>query len=55
VFVPAEIVAANVEAMGFGEVHEGVGLGEVETVLLGVGGAPLHLVFGDKDRALIYD
>ncbi|MGC1615347.1 MAG: hypothetical protein WA736_11730, partial [Candidatus Acidiferrum sp.] len=52
-FVPAEIVAAGEEAMGFGEVHEEIGLGEIETVLCGMRGAPFHLVFGDEDGALV--
>jgi len=53
VFVPAEIVTAGGDVMGFGEVHEEIGLGEVEAILLGMRGAPFHLVFGDQDRALV--
>jgi hypothetical protein len=51
--VPAEIVAADRDVMGFGEVHEEIGLGEIEAVLLRMGGAPLHGVFGDEDGALV--
>jgi len=54
-FVPAEIVAAGGNVMGFGEVHEEIGLGEVEAALFGMSGAPFHLVFGDEDRALVDD
>ena len=53
VLVPAEIVAAGGDVMGFGEVHEEIGLGEIEAVLFGMCGAPLHLVFGDQDGALV--
>jgi hypothetical protein len=53
VLVPAEIVAAGGEVVGFGEVHEVVGLGEVEATLFGVRGVPLHLIFGDQDGALV--
>ena len=47
VLVPAEIVAAGGDVVGFGEVHEEIGLREIEAVLFGMCGAPLHLVFGD--------
>ena len=53
VFVPAEIVAAGGDVMGFGEVHKEIGLGEIEAVLIRMRGAPLHLVFGDEDGALV--
>jgi hypothetical protein len=53
VFVPAEIVAAQGDVMGFGEIHEKIGLREIEAVLFGMSGAPLHLVFGDEDGALV--
>ena len=51
--MPAEIVAAGGDVMGFGEVHEEIGLGEIEAVLFGMSGAPFHLVFGDQDGALV--
>src|SRR5580658_6085758 len=47
VFVPAEIVAARGDVLGFGEVHEEIGLSEIEAILFRMGGAPFHLVFGD--------
>jgi len=51
--VPAEIVAAGGNVVRFGEVHEEIGLGEIEAVLIGMRGAPLHLIFGDEHGALI--
>ena len=53
VLVPAEIVAAGGEVLGFGKVHEEIGLQKIETVLFGMRGAPFHLVFGDQDGTLI--
>ncbi len=53
VLVPAEIVAAGGDALGCGEVHEEIGLCEIEAVLFGVRAAPFHLVFGDQDGALV--
>jgi hypothetical protein len=55
VLVPAEIVAASEEMIGFGEGHVGVGLSEVEAIMFGMRCAPLHLIFGDEDGALIED
>jgi len=52
-FVPAEIVAAHEEMIGFGEVSEEIGLREVEAVGLWMRGSPLHLIFRDKDGALV--
>lgn len=55
VLMPAKIVAASEELVRFGERHVGIGLGEVEAVLFGLSGAPLHLVFRDEDGALVDD
>ena len=50
--MPAEIVAADLDAVGFGEVYQCVGL--VKAIDLGgrVHGLPLHRIFGDQDAAL---
>ncbi len=53
IFVPAEIVATGGEVVGFGEVHEEISLPEIEAGVFGIGSAPLHLVFGDEDGALV--
>lgn len=55
VLVPAEIVAAHEEMVGFGEVGKEIGLGEVEAVGSWMGGGPLHLIFRNQDRALVED
>ena len=53
VFVPAEIVAAGEEVIGFDEIHEIVGLGEIEPALLRLSGGPFHLILGDDDGTLL--
>lgn len=50
--MPAEVVAAGEDLVGFRKVHERIGAGEIVAVRLGMGGAPLHLILCDENGAL---